>query len=291
VTNPPAANGGPGAYVDLHLHSTASDGMQSPAEVVEAAVAARLHTIALTDHDTVAGVAPARQAAGTRVHVVAGVELSAYQGDDEVHLLGLHLNAVDKMHDALEAFRDARVSRGRDMVARLNAIGVRITFDEVLEIARDAAIGRPHVAKVLVENGWARDFRDAFDRYLGAGRPAFLEKRRLTLGDAIAMVHGCGGVAVLAHPGSGTGRERLAALQSAYGLDGSEVIHPAHSDEDRRRLLAAVTSLGMIPSGGSDSHGNAEGPRVIGAMHVPYEWLLVQQACVATRRRERQVIG
>ncbi|MDP1860941.1 MAG: PHP domain-containing protein, partial [Gemmatimonadaceae bacterium] len=156
------------------MHSTASDGSQEPWEVVAAAVAAGLRAIALTDHDAVAGVGPARiAAAGTSLQVIAGVELSAYQGDDETHLLGLHLTDVDAMERALESFRDARRDRGAQMVGRLNAIGVKITFQDVLDAAGSGAIGRPHVAKALVENGWARDNRDAFDRYLGAGRPAF----------------------------------------------------------------------------------------------------------------------
>lgn len=268
----------PGATVDLHLHSTASDGTFAPEAVVQSALVAGLQAIALTDHDTVAGLDEARQAAsGTSLRVIAGVELSAYQGDAEVHLLGLHLQDVAGMHGALEEFRNARRDRAEQMVARLNAIGVRITFQDVLEVSRDGAIGRPHVAKALIEHGWARDLRDAFDRYLAFGRPAFLEKRRLTLRDAIAMVHSCGGIAVLAHPGADAGPARLAALKE-QGLDGVEVLHPSHSGEDRRRILEIARSLDLVPSGGSDSHGATEGGRVIGAMRVPAEWMEEQEA-------------
>ena len=271
------------------MHSTASDGTRPPGEVVQSAIAAGLHAIALTDHDTVSGVPVARDAAASSgLQVVAGVELSAYQGDDEVHVLGLHLKDLAAMDSGLQAFRDARRTRGQGMVGRLNAIGVTLTFDDVLDVAKDGAIGRPHVAKALVENGWARDLRDAFDRYLGDGRPAFLEKRRLSMHDAIAMIHDCGGLAVLAHPGASVNKARHAALQ-VLGLDGAEVLHPSHSPEDRRRLLEAVTSLGMVPSGGSDSHGATEGPRVIGAMHVPLEWLHLQQERLALRRRNAAV--
>ena len=270
--------------VDLHMHSTASDGSQTPTEVVRAAVAAGVGAIALTDHDTVAGIEEAWAAAqGTGLRVVAGVELSAYQGDDEVHLLGLHLEDIARMQRDLETFREARLERGRAMVRRLNEIGVTISFDDVLHVAGDAAIGRPHVARAMVENGWARDLRDAFDRYLGAGRPAFLEKRRLTLRDAIAMVHAQGALAILAHPGAATNKARLAALQ-LQGLDGAEVLHPSHTTEDRRRLLEGVQSLGMLPSGGSDSHGATEGARVIGAMKVPMAWLDAQDEAVRQRR-------
>lgn len=270
--------------VDLHMHSTASDGSQPPDAVVAQAVAAGVRAIALTDHDTVAGVAEARAAAeGTALRVIAGVELSAYQGDEETHLLGLHLSDLEGMDRALGAFRDARRDRGMRMVERLNAIGVKITFDDVLEAARGGAIGRPHVAKALVENGWARDNRDAFDRYLGNGRPACLEKRRLTLRDAIAMVHDCGGIAVLAHPGGEGTLTRLTALKE-MGLDGVEVLHPSHSAEDRKRLLAVCEHLELVPSGGSDSHGAPAGARAIGALPVPIEWLERQDERVERTR-------
>lgn len=274
----------PAPRVDLHMHSTASDGTQLPHEVVAAAVAAGVRAIALTDHDTVAGVAPARAAAqGTPLRVIAGVELSAYQGDEETHLLGLHLADVETMDHDLIAFREARRDRGMQMVERLNAIGVKISFQDVLDAAGVGAIGRPHVAKALVENGYARDNRDAFDRYLGVGRPAYLEKRRLSLRDAIAMVHACGGIAVLAHPGGDGSLTRLTALKG-MGLDGVEVLHPSHSAEDRKRLLAIADALDLVPSGGSDSHGATSGPRVIGGLAVPVEWLARQDARVEARR-------
>ncbi|MBC7895395.1 MAG: PHP domain-containing protein [Cytophagaceae bacterium] len=280
----------PELCIDLHLHSTASDGSRPPEEVVATALVAGLHTMALTDHDTVAGIAAAREAAlGTSLNVVAGVELSAYQGDDETHLLGLHLEDIAGMDSGLHLFREARYARGEGMVARLNAIGVKISFADVLEQSRGGAIGRPHVAKALVENGWARDLRDAFDRYLGLGRPAFLEKRRLSIRDAIGMVHECGGLAFLAHPGAHTNKARLAALQ-VQGLDGAEVLHPSHSAEDRRRLLEGVESLGMLPSGGSDSHGASEGPRVIGSMHVPLAWLARHHERLDARRKSATVV-
>ncbi|MEO7962349.1 MAG: hypothetical protein ABIT38_00405, partial [Gemmatimonadaceae bacterium] len=125
--------------------------------------------------------------------------------------------------------------------------------------------------------------RDAFDRYLGVGRPAFLDKRRLSLRDAIAMVHTCGGIAVLAHPGGEGTVARLTALRE-QGLDGVEVIHPSHSAEDRRRLLAIAQQLELVPSGGSDSHGAPDGARSIGAMRVPADWLARQEERVAARR-------
>ncbi len=237
------------------------------------AIARELAAIALTDHDTVAGIDAAREAAlGSSLEVVAGVELSAYQGDDEVHLLGLHLQDLATIHESLAAFRDARRERAQQIVVRLNEIGVHITFSDVLDEAQDAAIGRPHVAKALVENGWARDLRDAFDRYLGAGKPAYLEKRRLTIAAAIAMVHAAGGVAFLAHPGAHATMARISALRD-HGLDGVEVLHPSHSADDRRQILSIVRELNLVPSGGSDCHGAETGARAIGSMQVPASWM------------------
>jgi predicted metal-dependent phosphoesterase TrpH len=271
-------------FVDLHMHSTASDGAAAPAKVVEAAHAAGLSAIALTDHDTLGGVAEAR-AAGERlgVRVVAGVELSAIEGDREVHVLGLHLDALDELERKLGDFREARRARAERIVQVLNELGVAVTLEAVLEQAGEGAIGRPHVARALVANGWAADFRDAFDRYLGAGRPAFVPKARVSVPDAIALIHGAGGLAMLAHPGPDGTRQWVESLL-AHGLDGLEVRHPGHASNDTTRLLALVEHFRLVPSGGSDWHGAREGPRAIGCMRVPYEWLERQEA----RLRERQ---
>src|SRR6185437_14873477 len=157
------------------------------------------------------------------------------------------------------------IHRAEAMVAALQALGVALTVEEVMAQAGVGAVGRPHVARALIAAGWARDQRDAFDRYLGAGRPAYVPKHRLSVRDAIALVHGAGGVAVYAHPGREGIRTRLEVMQAA-GLDGVEVRHPGHSAEDVGRLGALADVLGLVPSGGSDWHGATEGPRVLGAI-------------------------
>jgi hypothetical protein len=276
-------------HIDLHLHSTASDGTSAPEVVVLAARDAGLRALALTDHDTVEGIAPARDAAkAAGMELVPGVELSAYEGTDEVHILGLHIVQLDEMRDSLAVFREARRERAAGIVRLLNGLGVRITFDDVLAVAGDAAIGRPHVARAMVENGWAMDLRDAFDRYLGAGRPASLDKRRVSIPEAIELIHRCGGIAVLAHPGPESTHERIERL-AAMGLDGLEVIHPSHSADDRARLLSLTKHLNLVPSGGSDSHGSADGTRVVGAMKVPGEWLELQAARATVVRSAARV--
>ena len=280
-----ARPGGPeGPFVDLHAHSTASDGSRSPTELVAAAKAGGLAAIAVTDHDTMDGVDEAIAAGRTAgVRVVPGVELSATDGEREVHLLGLHVRHADALDDALRTFRERRQSRALEIVAKLNQLGIPVTFDDVIARAGNAAIGRPHLARVLIEGGWARDSRDAFDRYLGAGRPAYVPKHRLSVADAVALVHAGGGLAVLAHPG-GEGRREVIERYAALGLDGVEVRHPGHNAEDIRRLAALAAFFDLVPSGGSDWHGASEGPRVLGVMRVPIAWLEAQDARVDSRR-------
>lgn len=272
------------AFVDLHCHSTASDGALPPRAVIEEAHRKGLAALALTDHDTVDGLAEARLAGEQLgVRIVPGVELSAVEGDSETHLLGLHLEDVDVMEHRLRELRDMRRTRAERMVQRLNALGVKVTMDAVLANAAGGAIGRPHVARAVVAAGAAADLREAFDRYLGNGRPAFVGKDRLAMADAIRMVHEAGGIAVLAHPGEAATRARLSALK-ALGLDGCEVRHPSHSDEAIGRIGRLVEELGLLPSGGSDWHGTFDGWRTLGGMQVPLEWLARQTAYLADRR-------
>jgi 3',5'-nucleoside bisphosphate phosphatase len=287
---PANAGGAPGSqhqFIDLHMHSTASDGSRAPAEVVAAAKAAGLSAIALTDHDTTAGLPDARRAGDQLgIRVISGVELSAVESDTETHLLGLHLHELTEMEHRLVALREMRLDRARRIVDRLNTLGVPVTLETVLQNAAGGAVGRPHVARALVDGGWARDFKEAFDRYLGNGRSAFVPKDNLSLADAIAMIHRAGGVAVLAHPGSLGTRERVAAL-AALGLDGLEVLHPSHSWDDSQRLDALCAEFDLVRSGGSDWHGAQDGSRTLGMMRVPGQWLGLQETRAATHRARR----
>lgn len=279
----------PRAFVDLHCHSTASDGALPPTAVVEEAQRKGLVALALTDHDTIDGLAEAR-AAGERlgVRIVPGVELSAVENETETHLLGLHLQDVATMAQRLAALREMRRDRAERMVERLNALGVKVTMDSVLANAAGGAIGRPHVARAVVAVGAAADMREAFDRYLGNGRPACVGKERLSMSDAIKIVHDAGGIAVLAHPGDAVTRTRLAALV-AQGLDGCEVRHPSHSDEAIGRIGQLVEDLGMLPSGGSDWHGTFDGWRTLGVMQVPLAWMERQESHIAARAARGRV--
>lgn len=266
------------------MHSTASDGILAPADVVAAARAVGLTTIALTDHDTVAGVQEAVRAGDSLgVRVIRGVELSAHEeaSGREVHVLGLHLTRLEALERELTELRGKRAERARLIVARLNAIGVPIDLDSVLREAAGGAVGRPHIARAMIAAGAVADQREAFDRFLGQGRPAFIPKARFLIQDAIAVIHDAGGLAIWAHPAHTARRERVERL-AALGLDGLEVRHPSHSAEIAAGLEALCDFLGLVPSGGSDWHGPV-GERALGGQLIPREWLDRQERLVASR--------
>lgn len=272
------------------MHSTASDGSRLPRDVVAAASVARLAAIALTDHDTLAGLADATAAGAERgIRVIAGVELSAVEGDradQETHILGLHLAEHDELEERLVAIRAMRVQRAERMVRRLNELGVPVTMEAVLKESAGGAVGRPHVARALVAGGWAADVHAAFDRFIGAGRSAFVAKDRLSVADAMGLIHRAGGLAILAHPGGQCSRARVDELVRD-GLDGLEILHPSHSWDDSQRLDAMATELALVRSGGSDWHGAADGARTLGMMKVPAVWLDQQDMRIAANGSRR----
>ncbi len=280
----PRTAGAPSGEVDLHMHSTASDGALPPAEVVAAAHGAGLSAIALTDHDTMDGLPEATAAArAVGIRVVHGVELSAHDGSQEIHLLALHVTQPAPLEIRLSAFRADRETRAERIVSRLVAIGAPVTIGSVMAESAGGAVGRPHVARALVKAGHVRDSREAFDRYLGAGKPAFVSKERLEIREAIEITHAAGAVAIWAHPGPDGRRVRLEPLVE-MGLDGLEVRHPSHSPEDVLRLGALADFFKLLYSGGSDWHGAPSGVRAIGGMHIPGSWLELQDQALAKRQ-------
>jgi predicted metal-dependent phosphoesterase TrpH len=259
------------------MHSTASDGLLRPAEVVRRAAGLGLAAIALTDHDTLNGVLEAA-AEGDRlgVRVVGGCEFSALAPWGEMHLLGYFL---PPKHIALEAFlkrcRDDRVRRGRAMVEGLQAWGVDVSFDDLAAEAGGAAIGRPHLARVLVRLGKVATVEDAFHQWLGRGRPAYVEKTLPTFREVAELVHSVGGIVSAAHLKERGTRPVLTAFKEE-GLDAVETRHPGHNGEARARITALAEALGLLRTGGSDWHGedDAEGTHaLLGSQEVPLEWL------------------
>ncbi len=263
--------------VDLHVHSTASDGSLPPEAVVGRAHAAGLSAMALTDHDTVAGVAAAT-AAGDRVglRVVGGCEFSCAAPWGEMHVLGYFLPSESLELEAfLERRRADRVRRGREMVSRLQHLGVHLEFDDVLLQSKGGAVGRPHVARAIVSQGSAIDISDAFDRYIGRGRPAFVDKILPGFRDVADVVHSVRGMVSLAHPKERGTRAFLERLKRE-GLDAVEVRHPSHDADLRSRLTGIALKLGLLRTGGSDWHGDPEPGETHGALgsqDVPLEWL------------------
>lgn len=264
-------------FVDLHCHSTASDGECPPAEVPHRAHAAGLAAIALTDHDTLAGV-PAAAAAGRAVgvRVVAGCEFSVAAPWGEMHLLGYFLPPGDPaLEQFLEGTREMRGRRGRRMVDLLRRAGVEIDLADVEREAAGGAVGRPHVARALVRRGVVVDVPEAFDRFLSRGRPAYVDKELPELEAVTALVHAVGGLAIAAHLGDQATEKRLRDF-AARGLDGIEVLHPRHDAAARARLQQIADRLGLAVSGGSDWHGEGlvgAGHAALGGMQVPEEWL------------------
>lgn len=258
------------SQADLHVHSTASDGLLTPTQVVEAAAHAGLAAVGLADHDTVEGLDEAI-AAGERlgVEVVPAVEINTDFGLVEVHILGYFFDRrYPKFLSQLEHLRQARVERGRKMVEKLRALGVPITIDRVLEISGSGSVGRPHVAQALVENGSVATTNDAFQQYLVRGAPAYVARTKLTPIDAVNIIMEAGGVAGIAHPAK-SNRDRLIGDLVKYGLGALEVFHTDHVPDTAQHYLALARRHGLIPTGGSDAHGyNAEGVSTIGTVRV-----------------------
>jgi predicted metal-dependent phosphoesterase TrpH len=261
-------------FVDLHIHSSHSDGRQTPGEVVEHALKLGLKAISITDHDVVSGYNEAAAcASGKDIEVVPGIELSASKRDDDIHLLGyLFRPDYQRLLEMIDRFRRIRFERGKKMVERLAKLDMTIDFEEVLETAGEAAIGRPHLAEAMVKHGFVSNYNQAFEKYLGLDGPVYVPKAKLTPAEAIDLLHEAGGVAVMAHPGL-TERDDMIEELAAAGLDGLEVYHPTHNRVMRKKYRKISKRLGLFVSGGSDSHQRKGRYGEIGQENVPLECL------------------
>ncbi|MEU6063440.1 MULTISPECIES: PHP domain-containing protein [Streptomyces] len=248
--------------IDLHCHSTASDGTDTPAELVRKAAAAGLDVVALTDHDTTRGYAEALAAVPAGLTLVTGAELSCRVDGVSMHMLAYLFDPEEP--DLLaerELVRDDRVPRAKVMIAKLNELGVPVTWEQVSRIAGNGSVGRPHVASALVELGVVPTVSDAFTpQWLADGGRAFVEKHETDPFEAIRLIKGAGGVAVFAHPaaakrGRTVPEPRIAELAAA-GLDGIEVDHMDHDADARTRLRGLAADLGLLVTGSSDYHGS-----------------------------------
>jgi len=256
---------------DLHIHSTCSDGTQTPQEIVAEAITKRLSAIAIADHDTVQGVMPAIAAArGSDLRVIPACEISTEYEQAEVHILGYYIELDNE--ELLAKFRyvrEARRLRGDEIVSKLRALGVDVNIDDVLAQSDGVSLGRPHVAQALLAKGYVSAPQEAFDRFLGRGKPAHVPRYKLSPFEAVAAVKAARGCAVLAHPGLGVSDSTIHALIDA-GIEGLEAYHHHHTPSHTRRALRIAQERGLLVTGGTDSHGpGGSYPVEIGGVEVP----------------------
>lgn len=267
--------------VDLHLHTTASDGVMRPSEIVRYAKKKGLQAIAITDHDTIEGLEEG-VSEGERIgfEVIPGIEISAEHAPGSMHLLGYFFDICHPLlKERLTYLQNARAERNPKIVAKLNDLGIRVTYEDVIRASGGGQVGRPHFAQVLLDKGYVNSFQEAFDQFLKKGAPAYVDKFRFTPKEALHFINKAGGVGVLAHPNTlginGYGDlERLILELMEYGLRGIEVYYPEHSSLAVAQYGAIVERHGLLATGGTDYHGLEKDGLDIGVgrggMSLPY---------------------
>jgi hypothetical protein len=262
---PPAGAGG--RRLELHAHTRFSDGTLPPEALVELAVERGLFALAVTDHDSVDGIAPATEAARGRLEVIPGIEVSSTLAGQDVHILGYFVDpASPSLRESLERFRGERRDRARAILERLASQGMSLSAEDVFAAAGPGVVGRPHIAHALVAAGHVPSLEVAFQRLLGRRGTAYVPRPAYASTDAVRTIRDAGGVAVLAHPGT-LARGLVESLLEA-GLAGIEVWHPQHGPASQRQWFRVAEELGLVASGGSDFHGPQRGA-ALGDMPVP----------------------
>ncbi len=261
----------PRNYIDLHIHTNASDGLLTPFEVVDIAVEKELRAIAITDHDTTDGLVKVLDYALDKgLTLIPGVELSCIYMDSDVHILGYFINYEDESFvKIIKKFRTERYKRGEAIVAKLNELGINLSMETVRDIAGKASVGRPHVAEALLKEEYVRTFDEAFARFLGYHASAYVPKSHFDVDHAIDLLHRVGGLAVLAHPGTLKHDEYIPDFVE-MGLDGVEAHHQKHNRNAVAHYKNIAKKYDLFYSGGSDCHGPRKGKILIGTVKVPY---------------------
>ena len=282
-------------YVDLHIHTSFSDGSLTPSEVVWLAVDVGLAAIAITDHDGVDGNAEAfAEGAQQGLEVIPGVEMSCDFTPTNVHVVGLFIDPTNAaLTEALDDVREYRKRRNPKILAKLAELGMPIDLEEVAAKAGGRTIGRPHVAEVMVEKGYVATFQEAFDKYLAHNKPAYVGRRRVSAEEGIALIHGAGGLAFLAHPGvyalPPRILENMVYKLARSGLDGVEVKYSDHLPTDSALFARLVDEYDLLASGGTDFHGSAKPGVELGMgrgdLRVPYEYVARMKARLGVRER------
>jgi predicted metal-dependent phosphoesterase TrpH len=276
------------AYADLHLHTSFSDGSDAPARVVSRAHELSFAAIAITDHDTLAGLNEGTAAAReVGMEFMPGVEISAAYGNSEVHVIGLGISDGEQALTAgLTALRDARQARVDKILEKLHKAGVNIARDEVEAQAGKAdAIGRVHIARAIHVRGLTKTVQEAFDRYIGRGKKAFVPKKTITCARAVDLIHGAGGLAFVAHPGIGNTVQSILARLLTMPFDGIEVYHTEHTPGHVTQFLQVAQERHLLVSGGSDCHGTATGTPDMGRVRLPYEYFEMIKEELQKRRK------
>lgn len=259
--------------IDLHIHSTASDGRFSPAEIIGKAATLGLTVIALTDHDTVDGIIPAMEAARPfpQLKMIPGIEISTDISHGEVHVLGYFIDYTQtEFQTNLSRMRNSRLTRAQGMIDRLKKLGVTIEWARVQQIAGSGSIGRPHIAQALLEKGYIGSIKEAFTRYIGRDGPAYVEREKMTPAEAVALIQKARGLPVLAHPFTAGDTEALVIELKAAGLDGLEAYYGGYTAQEISRLVSLARKYRLIPTGGSDYHGlDDSAETMMGDVNVP----------------------
>ena len=258
-------------YADLHTHTYHSDGTRSPKEVIDVAIAHDLSIVSISDHDNLAAFFEIKSYAEERgVTLVPGIELSCiYEGVD-IHVLAYAFNPLDeRIARRLEGFRETRHQRGYAIVDRLRAVGVNIDPVRVDQLAAGGSMGRPHVARALVEAGYVASVSEAFDKYLGTGKPGYVDKERFAISEAVSMIRSAGGVTSIAHPTLYPDHNRLVPQLLDEGIDAVEVMHPQVDENHRHRYASVARFRGKFTTGGSDDHGTVKTSETLGTIRVP----------------------
>ncbi|HEY9789550.1 MAG TPA: PHP domain-containing protein [Candidatus Obscuribacterales bacterium] len=275
---------------DLHLHTLHSDGSWTPTQVVEAACEQGLQCIAITDHDTVAGIAEAQRVAAARVEVIPGIEINTVYATAngerlDVHILGYFIDTDNAdLRKTMQRQQDARHQLVADTIVRCNKLGIDLQMQHVIECAGTGSIGRPHLSRAIVKAGGAKDVTEAFSRFMSRESPDFIPRNSITPQEAIQAIESAGGIASIAHPGKNERMERVILELKEAGLRAVEAYHRSHSLELVKQYLRLAAINHMLATGGSDCHGPSDGyPASIGSVKVPIDVVLALKSAVPAR--------
>ncbi|MBC8183499.1 PHP domain-containing protein [candidate division KSB1 bacterium] len=264
----------PQAKADLHIHSDQSDGLFSYKKIIDYSIKIGLKAISITDHDNISALGKTEKyAKDNGLEFIPGIEISAKTRNVDLHMLGYFIDYDNKsLVDYINLFQNERIKRAEKMVKRLNNCAIPLSFEAVRECAQNGSIGRPHIAGALLKEGLIDNYQEAFNKYIGDGRPCEVPKYKITPQEAIALINRAGGICILAHPGEDVNDAGIYDLIKV-GLDGIETIHPRHTQKQVNFFRNIVNRYNLIETGGSDCHGKYNNDIFIGRMNVPYAFV------------------